>query len=285
MYLLLILILIILRRLGGTRNFAKWWWLRRGWASQHTISNGFFDVHIMLIARRERLEMYVQVTLVLGHLQMNLICLRNHLFSTTTPLVIPQWIILLDRTPRRKLWSPCGPWSHHLLGEIRSVIWRILSPLRLQDGRGFSIVLCRGAISIRLGPRHTSMAKDVGVDVFVSPPADQPSQGNKTADEYVVSSQWKAWNSKDSFFLWFRSIAKEIWMIFRIFHLVRFFFLFFWLELTIIDRRLRRPISIPSFWWGGTSPFFAMDLPRSCRKLSRQLDYDLAFTFQEMYLG
>lgn len=27
-----------------------------------------------------------------------------------------------------------------------------------------------------------------------------------------------------------------------------FFFLFFWLELTIIDRRLRRPISIPSFW-------------------------------------
>ena len=88
-YLLLILILIILRRLDGTRNFAKWWWLRRGWASQHTISNGtFFDVHIMLIARRERLEMYVQVTLVLGHLQMNLVCLRNHLFSTTTPLLL-----------------------------------------------------------------------------------------------------------------------------------------------------------------------------------------------------
>lgn len=52
-----ILILIILRRLGGTRNFTKWWWLRRGWASQHTISNGtFIDVHIMLIARRENLR-------------------------------------------------------------------------------------------------------------------------------------------------------------------------------------------------------------------------------------
>ena len=116
MYLLLIL---ILRRLGGTRNFAKWWWLRRGWASQHTISNGFFDVHIMLIARREKLEMYVQVTLVLGHLQMNLICLRNHLFSTTTPLLVSSHngSFFLTVLQCGEIMITMRTMSHHLLGD------------------------------------------------------------------------------------------------------------------------------------------------------------------------
>ena len=211
-----------MRRLGGTRNFAKWWWLRRGWASQHTSSNGFFDVHIMLIARRERLEMLVLITFFLSHLQMNLICLRNHLFS------ILRLHFYCHPTGDHSSWPyskkeimiTMRTMSHHLLGDPVCDL-KDLPPLRLQDGRGFSIVLCRGAISIRLGPRHTSMAKDVGVDVFfVSPRADQPSQGNKTADEYVVSSQWKAWNSNDLFFVILKHCQRNM-MFFRIFHLVR----------------------------------------------------------------
>lgn len=172
--------------------------------------------------------MYVQVTLVLGHLQMNLICLRNHLFSTRTPLVLSSHngSFFLTGLQCGEIMIIMRTMSHHLLGDPVCDL-KGLPPLRLQDGRGFSIVLCRGAISIRLGPRHTSMAKDVGVDVFfVSPPADQPSQGNKTADEYVVSSQWKAWNSKDFFFVILKHCQRNMddFPIFQIFDVVRFFF-------------------------------------------------------------
>ena len=57
--------------------------------------------------------------------------------------------------------------------------------------------------------------------------------------------------------------------------------------LEIIDRRPAGPHIHPIFLVRRSTPPFPpwTESPRSCRKLSRQLDCDLAFTFQEMYLG
>ena len=59
----------------------------------------------MLIARRERLEMLVLITFFLIALadEFDMFAEPSVFYYDSTSIVIPQWIILLDRTPRRKL--------------------------------------------------------------------------------------------------------------------------------------------------------------------------------------
>ena len=222
----------------------------------------------------------------LGHLQMNLICLRNHLFSILRLHFYCHPTMDHSSWPysKKEIMITRRTMSHHLLGDPVCDL-KDLPPLRLQDGRGFSIVLCRGAISIRLGPRHTSMAKDVGLDVFFVLPPVRPTITRQQDGRRVCGLfPMEGLEFQGFFFCDLEALPKKYDDFSNFPTWSRFF-----LELTIIDRRLRGPHIHPIFLVRRNllAPPFPpwTESPRSCRKLSRQLDYDLAFTFQEMYLG